>query len=243
MPNGEFEFQPVFNEFLPIVQGVTRVWIGDGNEGETGCLYAQYANGNIVNLGSVSLYALAQSVGDYQGTATQWVQDVARLASQQRGASISVTYQTSTDGTNPPNASSGWTSTPDPQAGKYVWSKYIITWYDGSTASPYYSVSYMGDDGGVTSVNGSTGAVVINGDNVKINSSSNQTIKTYIDNSIANIPAPPVSSVNTLTGNVVLYGSTIKIDDVADQTIKQYVDNLTPETATNAEIDAMFNIL
>mgnify|MGYP003571257414 CR=1 FL=1 len=52
-----------------------------------------------------------------------------------------------------------------------------------------------------------------------------------------------VESVNGSVGEVLLYGDNIMIDGDHEQTIKNYIDSLTPETATNAQIDALFGIV
>ena len=60
-------------------------------------------------------------------------------------SSIAYAYAVSTSPTTVP--SSGWTSTPAPQKGKYLWSRAIITW-DGGGTSTTYAVAYIGTDGG-----------------------------------------------------------------------------------------------
>lgn len=59
-------------------------------------------------------------------------------------SSIAYAYAVSTSPTTVP--SSGWISTPEPQKGKYLWSRAIITWDSGGT-STIYAVAYIGMDG------------------------------------------------------------------------------------------------
>ena len=65
-------------------------------------------------------------------------------------------YANSTSGTTVP--SSGWSSTPSPQNGQYLWSRATTTW-DNSGQSVAYGVSYIGVNG-----NGSTAAEIIASD-------------------------------------------------------------------------------
>ena len=65
-------------------------------------------------------------------------------------------YANSTSGTTVP--SSGWSGTPSPQNGQYLWSRATTTW-DNSGQSVAYGVSYIGVNG-----NGSTAAEIIASD-------------------------------------------------------------------------------
>ena len=59
-----------------------------------------------------------------------------------------ITYVTADNGTQPPD--SGWSSTPAPQEGKYLWTKTIVTYtYSNTTTSQTtsYSVAYIGTNG------------------------------------------------------------------------------------------------
>lgn len=75
-------------------------------------------------------------------------------------SSIAYAYAVSTSPTTAP--SSGWTSTPAPQKGKYLWSRAIITW-DGGGTSTTYAVAYIGTDGG-----GSTASDIICSDQLTV---------------------------------------------------------------------------
>ena len=197
MANGIFEFYPQFSEFLPVYQNVSRIWLGDGvNTGEAGLLYAEYTNGNVAVLGSVSMYALAVEQG-YQGTDLQWAQSIVRLASLEIGARVSVYYQTTDNGTQHPPIQSNWESEPDPAPGMYVWSKIVITWADESE-SILFAVSYMGRDGGVSSVNGKTGDVILYGTEIRIESGKNQSIKDYIDHAVIELDTATEADIDAI---------------------------------------------
>ena len=234
MPDGNFTFTPQFKEFLPLYRDVTRVWIGSSaNNEKEGMLYAEYANGSSSELGYITLYPLAVENG-YTGTDTEWMQGIISLIATNKGASVTLRYQNSTNGTTHPSASSGWTTTPSPQQGKYLWTKVTLTWAD-QTTSDVYLVSYQGSDSSIVSVNGMTGTVVLHGENVKISANSNTTLKSYIDSK-----ASDVVSVNNLTGAVVLHGENVKIDSSSNKTVKAYIDEFQPDFASDSEIDALF---
>ena len=176
--NGVFEFSPTFREFLPVYRDVTRVWIGDGiNTGSSGMLYAEYADGHVGELGSVSLYATAVANG-YTGTERDWLLMIMSVANLVRGSTVSISYAVSASGTTHPSGS--WSPTPVFEKGKFTWAKLDLQWIDGNTTSVYFA-AYQGLDGQVESVNGETGNIVLHGENLKIESGSNQSIKEYID--------------------------------------------------------------
>ena len=180
MADTTFTFTPEFKEFLPIYRDVTRVWIGDGaTTGDSGMLYAEYANGEISELGFVTLYEIAVQHG-YQGTVNDWTQAIISLAAMNKGATTVTVYRNSNTGVEHPAASAEWSPTPTPTKGEYLWAKTTITWVD-STTSVFYSVSYQGQDSALTSVNGETGNVFLHGDKIVISANDNQTIKHYID--------------------------------------------------------------
>lgn len=180
MSEGIFTFYPQFKEFLPLYRDVTRVWIGDGeNTGEKGMLYAEYANGQVAELGFITLYPLAVE-GGYTGTEAEWMDAIIHLAASNKGATVVTTYQNSDNPSTPPLDSDNWSPTPSPQQGKYLWARSTLTWAD-QTQSNIYNVSYIGQDSSLVSVNGLTGEVVLHGENIKISSESNETIKSYVD--------------------------------------------------------------
>lgn len=81
----------------------------------------------------------------------------------QNGSSVSilrssVTYQVGFSGTNRPTNDAGWTETiPETEAGKYLWTRTIVEYSDGTTTESY-SVSYRSLDG----TNGNDGRGVSN---------------------------------------------------------------------------------
>lgn len=82
-------------------------------------------------------------------------------------------YQNSTSGTTYPTGGT-WTSTPNPEKGKYTWRKTVTTWaIDGVTYSTTtdYDVAYQGLDGtgAVLSVNNKTGNVVLGASDIQTN--------------------------------------------------------------------------
>ena len=121
MANNPVEFRATFKEFLPLYRDVTRVWIGDGSSSVqsdhqlAGMLYAEYATGDVAELGYVTLYDYASNHG-YSGSVDDWTAGVISLVAMNKGATISVKYQTTTNGTTHPDAdSSGWSNSPNPQ--------------------------------------------------------------------------------------------------------------------------------
>ena len=251
-----FTFTPQFREFLPLYQDVTRVWIGDGTNGSLGELYAEYADGTQSDIGSVSLYPLALEEG-YQGTAQEWMHDIVDLVEAGKDATATTVYYNSTSGSIDPTLvpATDWSSAPNPQPGKYIWSKITLTWNNGSS-SAIYTVTYVGTNGAVNSVNGKTGNVTVYGDDIPVESESEQTIKSYIDGlngsnllieneseqSIKDYVDSEIEEVSeTVSG---LNGDTLVIESNSEETIKHYIDNLvfTPVTATEEDIAALFGI-
>lgn len=77
---GTFEFTPSFTEYMPLYKGIIHVWIGNGAEGEgntgdAGVLYAQYADLRTQEIGPVSSYAIAVANG-YTGTEEDWADHI-----------------------------------------------------------------------------------------------------------------------------------------------------------------------
>lgn len=178
--NDFFTFYPEFSEFLPVYRDVARVWIGDGSRtGKMGMLYAEFASEEVVELGYITMYPIAQQNG-YEGTDSDWARAIMHLAAADKAATVSVVYSNSTDGTVHPNEGATWTETPNPENGKYIWSKITLEWLDEST-SDLYSVSYIPNNPPVSSVNSRTGDIVLRGDNVEISASDNRSIKSYVD--------------------------------------------------------------
>lgn len=87
-------------------------------------------------------------------------------------------YASSTSGTTVPT--SGWSSTPNPEQGKYLWARATFTW-DGGGSTTLYSVTYVGVDGtGILSVNGQTGTVVLDAGDILAD--DNTSVQSHIDN-------------------------------------------------------------
>lgn len=221
MANGVFTFSPTFKEFLPTYRDVVRVWIGNGSTtGSSGMLYAEYEDGSVAEVGSVSLYATAVENG-YQGTEAEWLQMIIGVANLVKGAEASVSYMVSTSGdTHPAADDSNWSATPAFEKGKFTWCKTDLTWIDG-TKTTYYTAAYQGQDGSVLSVNGSTGNINLHGGNLPISDSNNQNIKAYIDAREQSIK---------------------EYSDENDQNLKDYVDeSILPDIATLEDIDSLFS--
>ena len=181
--NGVFEFSPSFKEFLPVYRDVTRVWIGNGiTTGKDGMLYAEYADGTVAELGSVSLYATAVEQG-YTGTERDWVLMIMSVSQLVTGSTASISYKVSNSGTVHPDPSSGWSPTPVFEKGKFTWAKIDLTWIDTSTTT-FYMASYQGQDGQVESVNGEIGNIILHGENLPIEENSEISIKDYIDEAV-----------------------------------------------------------
>lgn len=199
MADGVFTFRPEFKEFLPSYRYVNRVWIGDGvNTGTSGMLYAEYEDGSVAELGSVSLYATAVENG-YQGTEKQWVQMIIGVADLVKGATAEIHYMISDSGVeHPDEESEEWSETPSFEQGKFTWAKVDLRWIDGTTTT-FYSASYHGRDGSVTSVNAQTGDIVLHGENIPIAGEGDQTIKEYIDQSVIPEIATPADIESLFT--------------------------------------------
>lgn len=87
-------------------------------------------------------------------------------------------YANSTSGTTVP--SSGWSSTPSPEQGKFLWARATFTW-DGGGSTTLYGVTYVGVDGtGILSVNGQTGTVVLDAGDILAD--DNTSVQAHIDN-------------------------------------------------------------
>lgn len=88
-------------------------------------------------------------------------------------SSVQLRYTNSTSGTTIPSDPESWSSVPDPQSGRFLWSCVIYTWNNGSV-DYFYNVGYIGanGNGSVDSVNGMAGDVILDGTN------------TYVDNSV-----------------------------------------------------------
>lgn len=183
MADGIFTFTSQFNEFLPIYQNVARMWIGDGiNTGTAGMLYVGYEDGTTAELGSVSLYATAVENG-YEGTERDWLLTIMSISDLVKGSEVEISYLVSESGTEHPDPEEEWSETPVFERGKFTWTKLDMKWIDRTTTTIYF-VAYQGENGQVEAVNGSTGQIVIHGENLPIGESNNQSIKDYIDEKV-----------------------------------------------------------
>ena len=79
---------------------------------------------------------------------------------------IDIGYQNNTDGHNPPTGGI-WTTNPNPENGKFTWSRTVFTWDDGST-TVLHNVTYIGVNGtgAVDDVNGLAGHVILDAANI-----------------------------------------------------------------------------
>lgn len=95
-------------------------------------------------------------------------------------ATISYDYQNSTSGSVVPTGA--WVQIPAPEAGKFMWSRMIYTWNNGSV-DYFYNVSYIGTngEGSVNSVNGLGGDVILDGRNIYLNN-DNRVLGTIYEN-------------------------------------------------------------
>jgi len=75
--------------------------------------------------------------------------------------------------------------------------------------------------GGVDSVNGKTGKVTLTGDDISLSTSDDQSVSGVIGTLYGpdNVPPYPVTSVNTKTGAVELKGSDISVSDGNDESV------------------------
>ena len=86
-------------------------------------------------------------------------------------------YASSTSGTTVPT--SGWSATPSPEKGKYLWARATFTW-DGGGTTTLYNVTYIGIDGtGIISVNGQTGTVVLDAGDILAD--DNTSVQDHLD--------------------------------------------------------------
>ena len=203
MPN--FTFTPGFEEFLPVYQYVSRIWIGNGiNTGTSGMLYAEYKDGTVTELGSVSLYATAVENG-FTGTESQWLQSIIGIVNLIRGSTATISYLVSNDGVNHPDEDAAWSSTPSFAKGQFTWAKVDLRWVDGNTTSLYFC-TYQGADGQVQSVNGSVGDVVLHGENLAIGDGESESIKEYVDDAVEPVLATD-EEIDSMFSSVFFSGS------------------------------------
>jgi len=144
-----------------------------------------------------------------------------------------VVYQNSTNGRDHPTAGT-WTATPNPEQGKYTWSKTTFQWGGGQT-TVLYNVSYSGvnGDGSVRSVNGMGGDVTLDGTGILIDSSAQDPV------SVSNFVESTNGKIQTINTNISGLSSSIATinSDISD--LQDEVDSIGT-AITDAEIDAMF---
>ena len=142
---------------------------------------------------AASSAALAGQWANGSGTGTPGVENNAEYyaelagdrANSIRNPIMVVEYQSSPRASVIPTGD--WVSTRDPVKGEYLWMRMTLRWGDGTT-SVFYSVTYQGMDGSgaVLSVNGATGAVIIDGSNIYVDydAEQRQTIAESLDNKV-----------------------------------------------------------
>ena len=170
-------------------------------------------------------------------------------------------YNTSGNGTIPPEDGDEWVGAPAPQEGKYLWSKTTFTWSDG-TSKVVYNVGFIGANGtgAVRQVNGQAGDVSLDATNLMYDDSledvaQKETIKGHIDQLEINLQAyadaagsvKDVNGVSPVNGTVTLDADDIyfnKDEEVEEgetrQSLKDYISTIEPVYATDAEILALF---
>jgi len=132
----------------------------------------------------------------YHNNALYYSQQAREIADEIKAATSITEYQNSTSGSTIPTGT--WTPNPDPQSGKYLWARTTLTWTDTST-SVIYGVNYIGVNGtgSVDSVNGMSGNVVLDGNNIYIDNSA--TTKKTIYTAINELSTPISNSeIDTL---------------------------------------------
>ena len=235
MANDIYTFYPSFKEFLPIYRDVSRVWIGNGvTTGTSGMLYAEYADGNVAELGSVSLYATAVEMG-YQGTERSWVQMIMGVSQLVEGTEVTMSYQVSENGQTPPSSGTWYNSldreefSKDRIKGKFIWTKISIKW---AAVDPtvVYMASYQGQDGQVQSVNGQTNEVLLYGDNIPIAEDDEQSIKEYIDDNLVldiatNEDIDALFSMTFFSGAAFITGRNFNATDTISYKIEALTQN------------------
>lgn len=95
-------------------------------------------------------------------------------------SSIAYAYASSKSATTTP--SSGWTTTPSPVSGQYLWSRAIVTWNSGGTSTTY-AVAYIPFDG-----TGSTASEII--------ATDHETVQTHLDTIESDIGTVKTSLTN-----------------------------------------------
>lgn len=170
-------------------------------------------------------------------------------------------YNTSGNGTVPPEDGDGWVGAPAPQEGKYLWSKTTFTWADG-TSKVVYNVGFIGANGtgAVRQVNGQAGDVSLDATNLMYDDSledvaQKETIKGHIDQLEINLQAyadaagsvKDVNGVSPVNGTVTLDADDIYFDKDEEvkegetrQSLKDYISTIEPVYATDAQILALF---
>lgn len=85
-----YTFTPKFHETATLYIGLTRLWIGDGRDGEFGYLYAEYSTGRVQNLGLASEYGLAKKYFEDLGKDINYEQWIEILVNTPDNAQISI---------------------------------------------------------------------------------------------------------------------------------------------------------
>ena len=131
-------------------------------------------------------------------------------------------YATTTDYTAPPAASaSSWSSTPDPQPGKYMWCETTTTWDNGQTTVDY-NVSHIGANG-----TGSTAA--------EVTTNSSLTVQEELDYKILVIEISSLSSLPRTVSDSVITADHVVTDMVLGDPYVQ-IGDWTVTTSTGQAV-------
>ena len=124
-------------------------------------------------------------------------------------SSVEYSYANSSSVTSVP--SSGWSSTPSPVKGQYLWSRAVVTWSNNTTTTTY-SVGYEGVDGSgaVNSINGKVGNVVLNADDIEL--SDGTTIQDMIDGQSLVIDISSFSSLPKTVTNAAITADHVVVE-------------------------------
>lgn len=179
----------------------SKYWAGQASQSSVS------ASGYADNAEASALKAARWTNGTGSGTpgAENNAEYFAEIASEKadsiRNPVMTVEYQSSKRATVVPTGE--WVTTREPVKGEYLWIRFTLTWYDGAS-SVFYIVSYQGLDGtgAVLSVNGETGEIVLDGNNIYVNSEASvpQTITAALAGKVDSIDFISDSQIDDLFG-------------------------------------------
>lgn len=252
-----YTFTPKFQETATLYAGLTRVWIGDGSNGEFGYLYAEYSTGRIQNLGLASEYGLAKQYFEDLGkdiNYEQWIEilvntpDNAQTSIESKNTAIEKASEANTFANEAESWAVGKRNNVDVETTDPAYhnnSKYyseIAYQHAESIKGVNLVISYQNSTSGTIVPTGtwSTTPSPIKGQylwtrtvyNWADSSSSTSYTVTYIGVD----GRGDVESVNGKTGHVVLHASDITMSQSDDTSVFDML-----QIATISEIDALFN--